>query len=332
MSFNRLRLIRPRSLNMPINIDENIHKSVLLAETVKLLKPQAAEIFVDATLGLGGHTEAMLSDSEKTRVLGIDQDFEAIEFAKRRLEKFGDRIQIFHQNFSDIKQVLAKAEIDKIDGLIADLGVSSLQFDSQSRGFSFRFDAPLDMRMNTDSDAETAAGLLATLSEFEIARIIYEYGEERLSRRIASRIVWKREHGEPIKRTKELAALVEKAIGASKKDKIHPATRTFQALRIAVNGELEILEQFIRDSVEILKKDGRLVLITFHSLEDRIVKHTFQKLAGKCFCPPRLPQCVCGASKEIEILTRKPIVPTEAEIEENPRARSAKLRACLKLN
>jgi len=317
---------------MPINIDENIHKSVLLAETVKLLKTQAAEIFVDATLGLGGHTEAMLSDSEKTRVLGIDQDLEAIVFAKKRLEKFGDRIQIFHANFSDIKQVLAKAEIDKIDGLIADLGVSSLQFDSQSRGFSFRFDAPLDMRMDADSDAETAADLLATLSEFEIARIIYEYGEERLSRRIASRIVWKREQGEPIKRTRELAALVEKAIGASKKDKIHPATRTFQALRIAVNGELEILEQFIRDSVEILKKDGRLVLITFHSLEDRIVKHTFQKLAGKCFCPPRLPQCVCGASKEIEILTRKPIVPTEAEIEENPRARSAKLRACLKLN
>ncbi len=317
---------------MPINIDENIHKSVLLAETVKLLKPQAAEIFIDATLGLGGHTEAILSNSEKTRVLGIDQDLQAIEFAKRRLEKFDGRIQIFHQNFSDIKQVLAKAEIDKIDGLIADLGVSSLQFDSQSRGFSFRFDAPLDMRMNPDSDGETAADLLATLSEFEIARIIYEYGEERLSRRIASRIVWKREQGEPIKRTRELATLVEKATGASKKDKIHPATRTFQALRIAVNGELEILEQFIRDSVEILKKDGRLVLITFHSLEDRIVKHTFQKLAGKCFCPPRLPQCVCGASKEIEILTRKPIVPTEAEIEENPRARSAKLRACLKLN
>lgn len=317
---------------MPINIDENIHKSVLLVETVKLLKPQATEIFVDATLGLGGHVEAILSDSEKTRVLGIDQDLEAIEFAKRRLEKFGDRIQIFHQNFSDIKQVLAKVGIDKIDGLIADLGVSSLQFDSQSRGFSFRFDAPLDMRMNADSDAETAADLLATLSEFEIARIIYEYGEERLSRRIASRIVWKREQGEPIKTTKELVTLVEKAVGSGgKKDKIHPATRTFQALRIAVNGELEILEQFIRDSVEILKKDGRLVLITFHSLEDRIVKQTFQKLAGKCFCPPRLPRCVCGASKEIEILTRKPIVPTEAEIEENPRARSAKLRACLKL-
>jgi len=317
---------------MPQNKDENIHKSVLLAEAVKLLKPLSGEIFVDSTLGLGGHTEAILSNSDKTQVFGIDRDPEAIRFAARRLIKFGERIQIFHANFSDIKQVLEKAEINRVNGVIADLGVSSLQFDSASRGFSFRFDAPLDMRMNAESETETAADLLATLSEFEIARIIYEYGEERLSRRIASRIVWKREQGEPITTTKELAALVEKAIGSGKKDKIHPATRTFQALRIAVNGELEILEQFIRDSVEILKKDGRLVLITFHSLEDRIVKQTFQKLAGKCFCPPRLPKCVCGASREVEILTRKPITPSDREIEENPRARSAKLRACLKLN
>ncbi len=320
------------SLKMPQNKDEIIHKPVLLAETLKLLKPQAGEIFVDATLGLGGHTEAVLSSDDKIRVLGVDQDLEAIEFAKRRLEKFGERIGIFHANFSAIKQILADAEIEKVDGVIADLGVSSLQFDSQTRGFSFRFDAQLDMRMNKDSDAETAVELLATLSEFEIARIIYEYGEERLSRRIANRIVWKREHGEPIETTGELARLIEKAVGRGRKDKIHPATRTFQALRIAVNGELEILEQFIRDSVEILKKDGRLAMITFHSLEDRIVKQTFQKLAGKCFCPPRLPTCVCGASKEVEILTRKPVVPSEIEIEENPRARSAKLRACLKLN
>jgi 16S rRNA (cytosine1402-N4)-methyltransferase len=317
---------------MPINIDENIHKSVLLSETIKVLKPQPGEIFVDATLGLGGHTEKILTDFDETRVLGIDQDKEAITFAERRLEKFGSRIKIFHANFSEIKSVSAEAEIETVDGVIADLGVSSLQFDSAERGFSFRFDAPLDMRMNANDERETAADLLATLSEFEIARIIYEYGEERLSRRIASRIVWKREQGEPIETTKQLADLVEKAVGRGKKDKIHPATRTFQALRIAVNGELEILEQFIRDSVEILKKDGRLALITFHSLEDRIVKQTFQKLSGKCFCPPRLPQCVCGAKKEVEILTRKPIVPSEFELEENPRARSAKLRACLKLN
>ncbi len=317
---------------MPKNIAENIHQPVLLAETLRLLKPQAGEIFVDATLGLGGHTEAILTANDKTRVIGIDQDAEAIELAKERLGNFSERFNVFHSNFSDIMQVLAETEIEKVDGVLADLGVSSLQFDSQTRGFSFRFDAPLDMRMNPDSNSEMAAELLETLSEFEIARIIYEYGEERLSRRIARRIVERRENGEPIKTTKQLAETVEKAVGRGKKDKIHPATRTFQALRIAVNGELEILERFIRDSVEILKKDGRLAVITFHSLEDRIVKQTLQKLSGKCFCPPKFPQCVCGAKTEIEILTRKPVVPSELETEENPRARSAKLRACLKLN
>ena len=317
---------------MPINIDENTHQPVLLVETLKVLKPEGSEIFVDATLGLGGHTEKILKDFNETQVLGIDQDAEAIEIAKRRLQQFGNRIEIVHANFSDIKQILAETEFEKVDGILADLGVSSLQFDSAERGFSFRFDAPLDMRMDAESETETAADLLAALSEFEIARIIYEYGEERKSRRIASRVVWKRERGEPIETTKQLADLVEKAVGRGKQDKTHPATRTFQALRIAVNGELEILEQFIRDSVDVLKKGGRLAVITFHSLEDRIVKQTFQKLAGKCFCPPRLPQCTCGAKREIEILTRKPIVPTEQETEINPRARSAKLRTCLKLN
>jgi 16S rRNA (cytosine1402-N4)-methyltransferase len=314
------------------NKAENIHKPVLPAETVELLKPRAAELFVDATLGLGGHTEAILSVSAKTKVIGIDQDTQAIDFAGERLEKYGDRIQIFHANFSEIKQVLADAGIEKVDGILADFGVSSLQFDSETRGFSFRFDAPLDMRMNAASDAKTAAEMLENLPEKEIADIIYKYGEERFSRRIARRIVWKREIGEPIRTTKELAETVEKAIGRGKKDKIHPATKTFQALRIAVNGELEILEQFIHDSVDVLKKDGRLVLITFHSLEDRIVKQAMQKLSGKCFCPPRLPQCACGAKKRVEILTKKPIVPGEKELEENPRARSAKLRACRKLD
>ena len=317
---------------MPKTKAENLHRPVLLAETVELLKPVADGIFVDATLGLGGHSAAILANFAKTIVVGIDQDAEAIDFAKERLEKFGDRITIFQANFADIKEVLSDAKIEKVDGVLADLGVSSLQFDSETRGFSFRFDAPLDMRMNADEDTENAAELLETLSEFEIARIIYEYGEERFSRRIARRIVERREQNEPVKTTKELAELVERSVKRGKRDKIHPATRTFQALRIAVNRELEILEQFIRDSVDILKKDGRLAIITFHSLEDRIVKQTFQKLAGKCSCPPRMPQCVCGATKEIEILTRKPVVPNEVEIEENPRARSGKLRACLKLN
>jgi 16S rRNA (cytosine1402-N4)-methyltransferase len=186
--------------------------------------------------------------------------------------------------------------------------------------------------MDTDSGYETAAELLARLSEEEIADLIYKYGEEKGSRRIARRIVWKREIGEAVKTTKELAETVEKAIGRGKsKDKIHPATRTFQALRIAVNREIEILEEFIGDAVDVLESEGRLAVITFHSLEDRIVKQTFQKLAGKCSCPPRLPQCVCGAEKKIEILTRKPIVPDELEIGENPRARSAKLRICQKI-
>ncbi|HVE56360.1 MAG TPA: 16S rRNA (cytosine(1402)-N(4))-methyltransferase RsmH [Pyrinomonadaceae bacterium] len=317
---------------MPPTDAENLHKSVLLQETVEMLNPQAGEIFVDCTLGLGGHTEAILQAAENIRVIGIDQDLQAIELAQERLGHFGERIKIFHANFAEITEVLKKAGVQKVNGILADLGVSSLQFDDGKRGFSFRFDAPLDMRMDTDSGYETAAELLERLSEEEIADLIYKYGEERMSRRIARRIVWKREIGEAVKTTRELAETVEKAIGRGKsKDKIHPATRTFQALRIAVNREIEILEEFIGDAVDVLESEGRLAIITFHSLEDRIVKQTFQKLAGKCSCPPRLPQCVCGAEKKIEILTRKPLVPDEPEIAENPRARSAKLRICQKI-
>ncbi|MBX7171725.1 MAG: 16S rRNA (cytosine(1402)-N(4))-methyltransferase RsmH [Pyrinomonadaceae bacterium] len=312
------------------NTDE-VHTSVLLAETIEQLEPKRGGVFVDCTLGLGGHSEAILQASEKTQVVGIDQDLEAIAFAKKRLEKFGDRFQVFHANFSEIEKVLEQAKIDKVDGILADLGVSSLQLDSENRGFSFRFEAPLDMRMNPDSDDETAAELLETLSEFEIARIIYEYGEERFSRRIARRIVEKREHGESLTTTKELADLVAKVVPHSKKDRIHPATRTFQALRIAVNHELEILEDFLHSAIDKLNKDGRLAIISFHSLEDRIVKRTLQKLSGKCDCPPKFPVCICGAKKEIEVLTRKPLVPTEVEIEANPRARSAKLRVGKKI-
>jgi len=288
-------------------------------------------IYVDCTLGMGGHSEAILERAENVHVIGIDQDTEAIRLAGERLARFGERAKIFHTNFAEIKSVLNRAGVQKVNGVLADLGVSSLQFDDPERGFSFRHDAPLDMRMNAGSEDETAAELLARLSEEEIADLIYKFGEERMSRRIARRIVWKREIGEPVSTTRELAETVEKAIGRKPKDKIHPATRTFQALRIAVNHELEILEKFIRDAVECLKTDGRLAIITFHSLEDRIVKQTFQKLAGKCECPPRLPRCVCGATKEIEILTRKPVVPEPVEIEENPRARSAKLRVCAKI-
>lgn len=307
-----------------------IHTSVLLRETIELLDLGRGGIFVDATLGLGGHSEAILEANENMRVIGIDQDTEAIDYAKKRLTKFGERFSVYHANFSEIEDVLREAEVEKVEGILADLGVSSLQLDSATRGFSFRYDAPLDMRMNVESEAETVADLLENLSEFEIARIIYEYGEERFSRRIARRIVERRERGAIPQTTKELAELVAQVVPKSKKDKIHPATRTFQALRIAVNGELEILEDFLKAAIENLAKDGRLAVISFHSLEDRIVKHTLQKLAGKCECPPNFPICVCGAEKKIEILTRKPVIPTEIETEENPRARSAKLRVCLK--
>jgi 16S rRNA (cytosine1402-N4)-methyltransferase len=305
-----------------------IHQSVLLRETIELLEPERCGIFVDCTLGLGGHSELILQSSSETELIGIDQDTEAIGFAKKRLEHFGNRFKVFHANFSEIKKVLDQAKVEKVDGILADLGISSLQLDSQTRGFSFRYDAPLDMRMDANSESETAADLLETLSEFEIAKIIYEYGEERFSRRIARKIVERRTNGKSLQTTKELADLVSQAVPRNKKDKIHPATKTFQALRIAVNHELEILENFLRTAIDKLNINGRLAVISFHSLEDRIVKRTFQKLSGKCECPPKFPTCICGAEKKVEILTRKPIVPQEVEVENNPRARSAKLRVC----
>ena len=301
-------------------------------ESLEYLAPQRGGIFVDSTLGMGGHTKLILLSAENAEVIGIDQDPAAIEIAKSNLQEFDDRLRVFRSNFSDIKQLMDETGISEVDGIIADLGVSSFQLDSEERGFSFRFDAPLDMRMNSDDDFETAAELLERLSQEEIANVIYQYGEERFSRRIARRIVERRDRGEPVKTTFELVDLVKRSVKRRKNEKIHPATRTFQALRIAVNGELEILEQFIRDSIDLLKKDGRFVAISFHSLEDRIVKRTIQNLAGKCFCPPKFPKCVCGMSKEVQILTKKPIVADDAEQDENPRARSAKLRACVKLN
>jgi len=308
------------------------HLPVLLNETLEFLQPKRGGLFVDATLGLGGHTKAILESSPKTNVIGIDQDAEALSIAKKRLVGFGSRITTFHDNFSDIIKVVKETGQGNPDGILADLGVSSMQLDSETRGFSFRFDAPLDMRMNPDEGEQTAAQMLATLSQEDLANIIYKYGEERHSRKIAKWIIEKREKGEPVTTTFELADLVKRAVRTSPKDKIHPATKTFQALRIAVNGELEILEKFITDSVDILKTKGVLAIITFHSLEDRIVKQAFQRLSGKCQCPPRMPQCICGAVKKVEILTRKPAIAAESERNQNPRSRSAKLRACRKLD
>ena len=307
------------------------HRPVLLRETIELLAPERGGLFIDCTLGLGGHSEAILQASAETTVLGIDRDDEALGLAKTRLAQFGSRFSAVHADFRELTRVLANAKVKSARGILADLGVSSWQLDSPSRGFSFRHDAPLDMRMDATGDTETAAELLGRLSEVEIARIIFEYGEERHSRRIARRIVERRERGQPVSTTRDLAELVERAIGPVKQRRIHPATRTFQALRIAVNRELEGLDEFVSNAVDLLEPEGRLAVISFHSLEDRIIKRTFSKLSGHCQCPPRLPECKCGARRVVEILTRRPVTPKASEIAENPRARSAKLRACKKL-
>jgi 16S rRNA (cytosine1402-N4)-methyltransferase len=307
------------------------HRPVLLRETIGLLQPEQGGLFVDGTLGLGGHSEAILEASTDASVIGLDRDREALRWATKRLARFGSRFRAAHADYRDIEQVLEEAGVQRVRGVLVDLGVSSLQFDSEERGFSFRHDAPLDMRMNAEADEETAADLLAHLPEEEIARIIYEYGEERHSRRIARWIVERRERGEPIRKTKELADLVARAVRANKRDRIHPATRTFQALRIAVNRELEGLDEFIEKAIDLLEDDGRFCAISFHSLEDRIVKRTLRRLSGHCECDRRAPVCSCGARRAVEILTRRPIAPSEEEVEENPRARSAKLRACRRL-
>lgn len=307
------------------------HRPVLLRETIELLGAARGGLFVDGTLGLGGHSDAILEAAPDSRVIGIDRDREALTLAKERLSRFGPRFRAFHANFREIERVMREAGETGASGVLVDLGVSSLQFDTAQRGFSFRQDAPLDMRMDAGSDEETAAELLARLPEEEIARIIFEYGEERRSRRIARWIVERRERGTPVRTTKELADLVARAVGAKRTDKIHPATRTFQALRIAVNRELDGLGEFVETAVDLLETDGRFAAISFHSLEDRVIKQSLRRLSGQCQCGPRVPICSCGARRAVEILTRRPIVPDETEVIENSRARSAKLRACRKL-
>ena len=310
------------------------HRPVLLKETLKYLVPERGGLFIDCTVGLGGHSEAILKSSPDTRIIGLDLDPAALEYSRQRLASFGDRFRAVHANFRKIETVLREAGERDPNGVLVDLGVSSLQFDSPERGFSFRFDAPLDMRMDPET-GDTAADLLQELPESEIARIIFEFGEERHSRRIARRIVERREQGKPVTTTAELAELVRAAVGGraggGKRQQIHPATRTFQALRIAVNKELEGLGEFVETAVDLLAPDGRFAGISFHSLEDRILKRELRRLSGHCECPPRLPVCSCGAREVVEVLTRRPISPSAREVDENPRARSAKLRAARKL-
>jgi 16S rRNA (cytosine1402-N4)-methyltransferase len=302
-----------------------MHEPVLLSEVLQIFAQTERGTLVDATFGMGGHSSAILDQHPDISILGIDRDKETVEAARERMKRFGKRCTIVYGNFADIIQIAAG--VGPIAGVLADLGVSSMQFDSETRGFSFRFDAPLDMRMDPDSGDETAAELLATRTQDEIANIIYEYGEERASRRIARRIIERRERGEPVETTKQLADLVAGAVRTNPKDKIHPATRTFQALRIAVNDEIGILDDFLKDAIELIEPDGIVAIISFHSLEDRIVKQAFRRAAGQCQCPPRIPQCVCGAKKIGEILTKRPLTASEEEINRNPRSRSAKLRA-----
>jgi 16S rRNA (cytosine1402-N4)-methyltransferase len=334
------------------------HEPVLLEETLEWLRPESGGTFVDCTLGLGGHTEALLEASPETRVIGLDQDVKALAMAQQRLEKFTDRFQAVHTNFKDLSAALRQLGITQVQGILADLGVSSLQFDNPERGFSFAADAPLDMRMD-QTQGETAAEVVNHLSEAELADLIFAYGEERGARKVAKGIVRERQR-QPIETTKQLADIAIRALNVPGRWRIHPATRTFQAFRIAVNDELKVLETFIPEAISALASGGRLAVISFHSLEDRIVKRAFQRESGQCLCEGKIrvsrPEsykrlrtaqkfnqpveelkltvseavicATCGARLRIHPLTRKPVRPNDQEIARNFRSRSALLRVC----
>lgn len=305
------------------------HEPVLSQQITDFLRPPGEDGWiVDATLGLGGHSEALLERYERVRVLGIDRDPEAIRRASERLARFGERFRAREGRYEMLFDILNSLEIETISGLVADLGVSSMQLDDPSRGFSFRFDAPLDMRMG--SGGMTAAELLMDADEKDLADILWKWGEESQSRRIAAAIVREREV-EPIETTGRLAEIVRSAKYSKKHSRIDPATLTFQALRIAVNEELVGLESFVESTVERLDAGARIAVISFHSLEDRIVKRTFRKLEGECTCPRWAPICVCGAVRTIRVLTKRPVEADEEEMERNPRSRSAKLRVAEKV-
>ena len=309
-----------------------LHLPVLLRETVEWLSPPPDGIVLDCTVGMGGHSAELLKHIPRGRLVGLDQDVEALQHAGLALQ--GDpRVTLVKANFADLLKVLKDNSLSEVDSVLMDIGVSSLQLDSPLRGFSFQQNGPLDMRMDASASL-TAADVVNTYPEEKLANVIYEYGEERKSRQIANAIVRHREQ-KPFETTEELALLAKKVLGSPKPKKgesfKHPATRLFQALRIEVNQELEVLKSALQDALSILKPGGRLAVITFHSLEDRIVKQYFKSESVDCICPPRIPQCVCGHKASIELLTRKPVEASEEEIAQNPRSRSAKLRVVQKL-
>ncbi len=308
---------------------EFTHKSVLLDECIEALNIRPDGVYVDGTLGRAGHSREIVQKLTTGRLICIDRDMAAIDAAKERLAPWMERVTLVHGNFADLGEVLREKEIAGVDGMLFDLGVSSPQLDDASRGFSYMQDAPLDMRMDKTA-ALTAYEVVNAWSYEELRRILFEYGEEPYAPAIAKAIVRARET-RPVETTLELVDLIKSAMPpAALREKQHPAKRSFQAIRIAVNGELDALPPMLKSATEALNPGGRLAVITFHSLEDRIVKRAMQDMARGCTCPPEFPVCICGKKPKLKLLTRKPIVSGEAELEENPRARSAKLRVAEK--
>ena len=306
------------------------HVSVLLQECLEGLNIRPEGIYVDGTLGGAGHSSRIAQRLTTGRLIGIDRDPVALAAAGERLKPWKDRVTLVHSNFCEIKQVLSDLQIPGVDGILLDLGVSSPQLDDGQRGFSYMADAPLDMRMNGE-DVLTAREVVNTWPQEELKRILYTYGEERYAPRIASAICRRREEA-PIETTLELVDIIRSAMpAAALREKQHPAKRSFQAIRIAVNDELGSVEKVMADAIPLLNPGGRLAVITFHSLEDRIVKNAMAEAAKGCTCPPNFPVCVCGKKPQVKLISRKPIVSGAAELAENPRARSAKLRVCEKL-
>ena len=302
------------------------HYSVLLPETIEQLHIKEDGIYVDGTLGGGGHSYEIAKRLTTGRLIGIDQDYDALEAAGERLRPFADRVTLVHSNYETMVERVHELGIDKVDGILLDLGVSSFQLDTPERGFSYMVeDAPLDMRMDQDNPM-TAADIVNDYSEEDLYRIIRDYGEDRFAKNIAKNIVKERQK-ERITRAGQLNQIIERSI--PKKLQVtggHPAKRTYQAIRIELNRELDVLEQNLDAFIDLLAEDGRICIITFHSLEDRIVKNTFKKNQDPCTCPKDFPVCVCGKKSKGRVITRKPILPSEKELEENTRSRSAKLR------